>query len=194
MRKWVIGLPLATERTQEPLPVRNPVFSQSSELPLFTKGLRFLPKLRNNYDIQKQLRIFITITFCTRASETMDMPIVTITDFSHKRVRYVTIAWNNVTNTNLHDFRSRTMVPSPFTSPYISSSLSLIVDFLCQDVLCVIEWWLTGLLWCFVVAILSIFWQSAKQLDKKCETPIVFLLFLQLLDYYFLTLQQYFAV
>jgi hypothetical protein len=31
----------------EPLPVRNPNFSQSSKLPLFTKGLRFLPKLRN---------------------------------------------------------------------------------------------------------------------------------------------------
>jgi hypothetical protein len=35
------------------LPVRNPDFSQSSELPLFTKGLRFYPKLRNNAEIEK---------------------------------------------------------------------------------------------------------------------------------------------
>jgi len=35
------------------LPVRNPNFSQSLELPLFTKGLRFLPKLRNNAEIEK---------------------------------------------------------------------------------------------------------------------------------------------
>ena len=32
---------------------KNPDFSQSSELPLFTKGLRFYPKLRNNADIGK---------------------------------------------------------------------------------------------------------------------------------------------
>jgi len=32
---------------------KNPDFSQSSELPLFTKGLRFYPKLQNNADIQK---------------------------------------------------------------------------------------------------------------------------------------------
>jgi hypothetical protein len=35
------------------LPVRNPVFSQSSELPLFTKGLRFYPKLQNNTEVAK---------------------------------------------------------------------------------------------------------------------------------------------
>jgi len=29
------------------LPVRNPDFSQSSELPLYKKGLRFYPKLQN---------------------------------------------------------------------------------------------------------------------------------------------------
>ncbi|MBR1463620.1 MAG: hypothetical protein IJ604_09665 [Prevotella sp.] len=28
--------------------IRNPDFSQSSELPLFTKGLLFLPELQNN--------------------------------------------------------------------------------------------------------------------------------------------------
>jgi hypothetical protein len=37
------------------LPVRNPDFSQSSELPLFTKGLRFYPKLRNISETQKKL-------------------------------------------------------------------------------------------------------------------------------------------
>ena len=63
MRKWVIGLPLATERTQEPLPVRNPDFSQSSELPLFTKGLRFYPKLQNNFDIPKKIHIFALVRF-----------------------------------------------------------------------------------------------------------------------------------
>ena len=31
----------------------NPDFPQSSELPLFTKGLRFYPKLRNNAEIEK---------------------------------------------------------------------------------------------------------------------------------------------
>ena len=34
-------------RKREPLPVRNPDFSQSSELPLFTNGLRFYPNLLN---------------------------------------------------------------------------------------------------------------------------------------------------
>lgn len=38
------------------MPVRNPVFSQSSELPLFTKGLRFYPKLRNKADTGNDFR------------------------------------------------------------------------------------------------------------------------------------------
>ena len=42
MRKWVIGLPPATERTQEPLPVHNPDFFQSTELSLFTKSCDFI--------------------------------------------------------------------------------------------------------------------------------------------------------
>jgi hypothetical protein len=37
------------------LPVRNPDFSQSSELPLFTKGLRFYPNLRNISVTQKKM-------------------------------------------------------------------------------------------------------------------------------------------
>ena len=60
MRKWVIGLPLATERTQEPLPARYPDYSQSSEPPLFTKGLRFYPKLRNIFEIPKLFHKKIT--------------------------------------------------------------------------------------------------------------------------------------
>jgi len=47
------------------LPVRNPGFSQSSELPLFTKGLRFYPNLRNNY----QLSIVNYQLFCTFVAE-----------------------------------------------------------------------------------------------------------------------------
>jgi len=33
--------------------IRNPVFSQSFRLPLFTKGLLILPILRNNADVAK---------------------------------------------------------------------------------------------------------------------------------------------
>ena len=40
------ALPLATNGTQERLPIRNPYFPQSSELPLYKEELLFFPKLR----------------------------------------------------------------------------------------------------------------------------------------------------
>jgi len=39
---------------------KNPDFSQSSELPLFTKGLRFYPKLRYKPDIRKKKAVFFS--------------------------------------------------------------------------------------------------------------------------------------
>jgi len=48
----------ATERTQEPLPVRNPDISQSSELPLFTKDLQFYSKVTKKADIPAILHLF----------------------------------------------------------------------------------------------------------------------------------------
>ena len=43
--------------------IRNPDFSQSSELPLFTKGLRFYPNLRNIIDMCKEIE-WIVLFIC----------------------------------------------------------------------------------------------------------------------------------
>ena len=52
-RRWLWYANHGRMRKWEPLPVRNPDFSQSSKLPLFTKGLRFYPKLQNNFSDSK---------------------------------------------------------------------------------------------------------------------------------------------
>ena len=49
------ALPLATNGTQERSPIRNPVFPQSSKLPLYKEILRILTKLRKVERNTKQI-------------------------------------------------------------------------------------------------------------------------------------------
>jgi len=52
------ALPLATNGTQERLPIRNPDFHQSPRLPLYKEKLRNLTKLRKNESKTKKLVSF----------------------------------------------------------------------------------------------------------------------------------------